>query len=79
MFRKNTSKVIGSRSFSKSPLEVSKFGNLCINLYKKNKIATVMKHIPGHGLSKYDTHYKMPIIKAKKKDTRGLKTKTIYL
>ena len=43
-------------------------GNLCIDLYKKNKIATVVKHIPGHGLSISDSHYKTPIIKANKKE-----------
>ena len=38
------------------------------NLYRKNKIATVIKHIPGHGLAKSDSHYKLPIIKAKKEE-----------
>ena len=65
--RKITNKIIGSRSFSKNPFEVIKLGKFCINFYQKNKIATVMKHIPGHGLSKHDTHLKMPIIKANKK------------
>ena len=40
----------------------------CINFHEGNKIATVIKHIPGLGLSKTDTHYKMPIIKASKKE-----------
>ena len=66
--RKNSHKIIGNRSFSEDPAIVSKIGDLCINLCKKNKIATVIKHIPGHGLSKCDSHYKLPIIKAKKKE-----------
>ena len=41
---------------------------MCINLYKKNNIATVIKHIPGHGLAKCDSHYKTPIIKTNKKE-----------
>ena len=48
--------------------DVIRLGKLCINLYKKNKIATVVKHIPGQGMSKSDTHYKMPIIKTDKKE-----------
>jgi len=64
--RKNSHNVIGNRSFSTDPTIVSKIGNLCINLYKKNKIATVIKHIPGHGLAKCDSHYNLPVIKAKK-------------
>ena len=43
-------------------------GNFCIDLFKKNKIATVVKHIPGQGLSKCDSHFKTPIIKANKKE-----------
>ena len=30
--------------------------------FHKNNIATVIKHIPGHGLGKVDSHYKLPII-----------------
>ena len=66
--RKKSNNVIGSRSFSENPESVSKLGNICINLYKKNKIATVVKHIPGHGMSKYDSHYKTPIIRTNKKE-----------
>ena len=64
--RKKSHNVIGKRSFSVEPTIVSKIGNLCINLYKKNKIATVIKHMPGHGLAKCDSHYNLPVIKAKK-------------
>ena len=60
--RKITHKVIGNRSFSSNPYLVSKLGKICINEFHKNRIATVMKHIPGHGLSKYDTHKKLPIV-----------------
>jgi len=66
--RKKTHKNIGTRSFSKNPANIIRLGKLCINLYERNKIATVIKHIPGLGLSKSDTHYKMPIIKASKKE-----------
>tara|TARA_Y100000590_G_C15555312_1_gene952566 strand:+ start:217 stop:1164 length:948 start_codon:yes stop_codon:yes gene_type:complete len=66
--RKKTHKVIGSRSFSNEPHDIITLGNLCIKAYRQNKIATVIKHIPGHGLSKFDSHYKMPVIKATKKE-----------
>ena len=66
--RRNSHAVIGNRSFSTDPLIVSKIGNICINLYTKNKIATVIKHIPGHGLSNKDSHYSLSVIKAKKKE-----------
>ena len=66
--RKNSHIIIGNRSFSSDASIVSKMGNLCINLYSKNKIATVIKHIPGHGLSKCDSHHKLPVINTKKNE-----------
>jgi len=66
--RKNAHRVIGARSFSQDPKKVSFLGNTCINFYKENKIATVIKHIPGHGLSKCDSHYKTPVVSENKKD-----------
>ena len=56
VLRKKTNKVIGDRAFSNNARIVSKLGKICIDLYSKNKIATVVKHIPGHGLSSLDTH-----------------------
>jgi len=65
--RKHTHNVIGTRSFSSSLKNVSTLGNICISNYENNKIGTVIKHIPGHGLSKHDTHYKTPIVNENKK------------
>ena len=31
-------------------------GDLCIKLFHENSIGTVIKHIPGHGLAKVDSH-----------------------
>ena len=64
---KKTHNIIKNRTFSQNRKIVSKIGNICIQLYRENKIATVMKHIPGHGLSVHDSHLKLPIIKASKK------------
>jgi len=66
--RKQSHKIIGSRSFSENPTVVSNLGKLCVDFYENNKIATVIKHIPGHGLSKSDSHYKTPMIRASKKE-----------
>jgi len=66
--RKKSHKIIGNRSFSPDPAKVSKLGKLCINLYEKNNIATVIKHIPGHGLARSDSHLSTPIINVKKRE-----------
>ena len=63
---KNASNVIGDRSFSHNYKIVSKIGDYCIQYFKENRIGTVIKHIPGHGLAKVDSHYKTPIVNKKK-------------
>ena len=59
---KNTSNIIGDRSYSKYPNIVSKIGNFCIDLFHQNSIGTVIKHIPGHGLAKVDSHKYTPYV-----------------
>jgi beta-N-acetylhexosaminidase len=66
--RKKSHNIIGSRSYSDNEAVVSQLGKILIDQYKKNKIGTVMKHIPGIGLSNCDSHFKTPIIKASKKE-----------
>ena len=63
--RKTTNNVIGNRSFSSNPFIVSKLGKICISKFYENKIGTVIKHIPGHGLSKIDSHNKLPVVNQK--------------
>ena len=59
---KNASNVIGDRSFSNNPKIVSIIGDYCIKNFHKNGIGTIIKHIPGHGLSKVDSHHFTPTI-----------------
>ena len=62
IFRKNSHNIIGDRSYSNDKMIVSKIGGLVIKKFKKNKINTIIKHIPGHGLAKVDSHLKLPKI-----------------
>lgn len=64
---KYASNVIGDRSFSNNPKIVSKIGDYCIKYFHENGVGTVMKHIPGHGLAKMDSHHFTPIINKKLK------------
>ena len=59
---KGSSSIIGDRSFSKDPKTVSKIGDICIKNFHSNNIGTVIKHIPGHGLAKVDSHILTPIV-----------------
>ena len=59
---KGSSSIIGNRSFSSDPKIVSKIGDICISNFHLNNIGTVIKHIPGHGLAKVDSHKSTPIV-----------------
>jgi beta-N-acetylhexosaminidase len=59
---KGSSNIIGDRSFSSNVKTVSKMGDLCIKLFKNNAIGTIIKHIPGHGLAKVDSHNFTPVV-----------------
>ena len=59
---KGSSSIVGNRAFSDNAKIVSQIGNICIKEFHNNKIATVIKHIPGHGLAKVDSHKKTPTI-----------------
>ncbi len=64
--RNKTNKALEDRSFSNRAKIVSKLGDYCIKFYSKNKIGTVIKHIPGHGLAIKDSHISTPIVNEKK-------------
>ena len=59
---KGSSNIIGDRAYSKNALIVSSIGDFCIKYFHENSIGTIMKHIPGHGLAKVDSHHFTPII-----------------
>ena len=65
--RNKTNKIIGDRAFSNKVKIVSKIGDCSIKLYSKNRIGTVIKHIPGHGLAINNSHFSTPIVNEKKK------------
>ncbi len=63
--RNFTNKVLFDRSFSNNKKLVKKIGTLFIEKFHKNKILTVMKHIPGHGLATNDSHFLTPVVTKK--------------
>jgi len=81
---KGSSNVIGDRSYSKNPKVVSKIGDFCVEGFHRNKVATIIKHIPGHGLSNVNIHKLTPLIRTKynqliKKDFLTFKKKKSLL
>ncbi len=64
VIRKNTHKVIGKRSFSNNQKIVKELGKETVKFLHLNKIASVIKHIPGHGAASSDSHKKKPKVSA---------------
>ena len=60
VLRKDTSSVIGSRSFSNNREIVKKLGKITVEQCHAHKIISVIKHIPGHGCASTDSHFKIP-------------------
>ena len=58
------------RSYSNDKKTLSKIGDISIEKFHENRVGTVIKHLPGHGLAKVDSHYKLPVID---KDLKYLK------
>ena len=64
---KGASRVIGNRAFSRNPEIVSQLSlQACKGLLSEN-VFPIIKHIPGHGRAKVDSHFYLPIIKSSKK------------
>ena len=75
VLRNNTNDIIGKRSFSKDKDVVRDLGKITVNECHLNGIAAVIKHIPGHGCTKIDSHQKMPKVNS---NIRTLNTTDFY-
>ena len=62
LLQNKTHKIIGERSYSRNIKTIISLGKICIKTLKNNKIAPVIKHIPGHGCANQDSHQKLPIV-----------------
>lgn len=56
---------IGDRSFGENIEYVTKYGIAQMKSLQNKNIISVIKHFPGHGATKEDSHYRLPIIKSK--------------
>ena len=59
---KFTHKFLKNRVYSSKINTIKTLSKICIDTCKLNNISTVIKHIPGHGLAKLDSHKKLPIV-----------------
>jgi len=54
----------GSRTFSDSPDMVGRLGEAVCRGLLAGRVTPVMKHIPGHGRAKVDSHFSLPVVDA---------------
>lgn len=60
--------AIGDRCFGREKNMVAKCGIATMKELQKNKVISVIKHFPGHGATKQDSHNFLPIINKKIED-----------
>ena len=60
---KTTSEAIGNRCYGNNAKDVSRYGVEIMKQLQKNKVISVVKHFPGQGEAKKDSHYFLPSIK----------------
>ena len=65
LLQKSTHEIIKERAYSNNLKTVKTLGKFCISFLKEKKIASVVKHAPGHGCATADSHKKLPIVNKK--------------
>jgi beta-N-acetylhexosaminidase len=59
-----THEVIGSRSYGRDPGRVAALGRAAMEGLLAGGVAPVVKHIPGHGRARVDSHLELPVVAA---------------
>lgn len=57
--------AIGDRCYGENKEDVEKYAIEVMKQLQQNNVISVIKHFPGHGLTKKDSHFRIPKIKEK--------------
>ena len=60
----DTTEAITSRALGSEPMRVAAMGRAIIEGLRNGGVVGVVKHMPGHGRAKVDTHYHLPTVTA---------------
>jgi beta-N-acetylhexosaminidase len=60
--------IIGDRAYSRDPARVAAIGRSAAEGLMAGGVAPVMKHIPGHGRARADSHMELPAVEASRED-----------
>ena len=59
-----THAVIGSRAYANDPEDVADLGRAVMEGLLAGRVLPVIKHIPGHGRARADSHLELPVVEA---------------
>ncbi len=54
--------IIGDRAFSRDPNLVGALGRIVVESFVSAGVLPVVKHLPGHGRAKVDSHLSLPVV-----------------
>lgn len=64
--------VIGDRAFAGDPDIVTALGRITAEAMLAGGVLPVMKHMPGHGRSRVDSHFDVPVVEASLQDLEAV-------
>ncbi|TNF46887.1 MAG: glycosyl hydrolase [Bacteroidetes bacterium] len=64
--------VIGFRSFGENPKKVGDHVRAFVNAFETNGVLASVKHFPGHGDTKVDSHHGLPTVDASMKELSAI-------
>ncbi len=65
-----THAAIGSRAYSEDPVRVAAMGRAFAAGLLAGGILPVIKHMPGHGRARSDSHHELPVVRASREDLK---------
>jgi len=68
----DTHEAIGDRAFSQDPEICALLGSVMAEAFLKKGVVPVIKHIPGQGRARSDSHKDLPVVSASVKDLRSV-------
>ena len=63
-----THAVIGTRAYSRDPARVAALGRAVMEGLIAGGVLPVVKHVPGHGRARADSHLELPIVEASREE-----------
>ncbi|MGD9544834.1 MAG: beta-N-acetylhexosaminidase [Methylocystis sp.] len=60
--------IIGDRAYSRGPARVAAMGRAAAEGLMAGGVAPVIKHIPGHGRARADSHLELPVVEAPREE-----------